>query len=223
MPGQRGEDGARLVPGPELAAVVDVEGHLQAFAGGPGGRILDGPPCLLAEGCGDPGEVQDPGTGPEGRVDVVPAERGSGGTGAVVEGPADVGGALFEEHHPGAAAGVLPVVHPDALAAQLPQDELTVRVGAEHAGPGHPVAEPGDADGHVRLRPGHVHAEGAAGGQRSGGAQRHHRFTEGRANQRPAARLQRSLRTLRGAAQPIVGGQRHKVPGPLPHRCQVAA
>ena len=185
VPGQRGEDGARLVPGPELAAVVDVEGNVQAFAGGAGGRILDGPPRLLAEGCGDPGEVQDPDAAPEGSVDVVPAERGSGGTGAVVEGAGDVGGALLEEHHAGAAGGVLTVVHPDALAAQLPQDELTVRVGAHDAGPAHPVAQPCDADGHVRFRPGHMHAQGAAGGQRPGGAQRDHRFAEGQELRNP--------------------------------------
>ena len=185
VPGQRGEDGARLVPGPELAAVVDVEGNVQPFAGSARGRVLHGPPRLLAEGGGDPGEVQDPGAAPEGSVDVVPAECGSGGTGAVVEGPGDVGGALLEEHHPGAAAGVLTVVHRNALAPQLPQDELAVRVGADDSGPAHPVAEPRDPDGHVRLRPGHMHAQGAAGGQRSGGAQRDHRLSEGQELRNP--------------------------------------
>ena len=70
------------------------------------------------------------------RVHVVAAEGGPGGTGAVVEGPGDVRGALFKEHHPGAAGRVHPVLQPDALGAQLPQDVLAVRVGADDAGPG---------------------------------------------------------------------------------------
>ncbi len=221
MPGQRGEDGARLVPGPELAAVVDVEGNVQAFAGSPRGRILHGPPRLLAEGGGDPREVQDAGAVPEGGVDVVPAEGGSGGTGAVVEGAGDVGGALLQEHHAGAAAGVLTVVHRDALAPQLPQDELAVRVGADHSGPAHPVAEPRDAR-RPRSIPPRPHA--CPGSRRRTAVRRSAARPSTRrrsgAQESPGREAQNreSRQALRGDPAVEVGGERHEGAGPLAHR-----
>ncbi|MGY2745074.1 hypothetical protein ACVWZ8_002191 [Arthrobacter sp. UYCu723] len=114
-------------------------------------------PSPAARSAAYAGQVQDPGTRCEGTVHVLPAQRGSGGTCAVVEGACDIGRALFKEHHPGAAGGVLAVLHFDAFGAELAQDELAVRVGTHHAGPADPVAEPGDADGHIRFRPRHVH------------------------------------------------------------------
>ena len=144
-------------------------------------------------------------------VHVLPAEGGTGGTGAVVEGPGDVRRALLEEHHPGAPGGVHPVLHRDALGAQLPQDELAVRVGADHAGPGDAVAQPGDADGHVRFRPGHVHAQAAAGGQRPGGPQRDHGLAKGQQVDRPGP--ERGSRRPSPRGSPRAGGRTRR-PGP---------
>jgi hypothetical protein len=179
VPDESREDGSGLVPGPELAAVVDVEGDFHAFGGGPLGRVLHGLAGVGAEGGRDAGQMQDPGARPQAAVHVLTVEAGTGGTGAVVVGPGDIRGALFEEHHAGVPGSVNPVPQSDPLGAQLPNDVLPVRVGADHPCPGDAVPEPGDADGHIGFGARHVHSQAAARGQRASGTQRDHRFAEG--------------------------------------------
>ena len=50
VPGQRRQDGAGFVPGPQLAAVVDVEGHHQAFGGAARGSVFDRAPGVRGRG-----------------------------------------------------------------------------------------------------------------------------------------------------------------------------
>ena len=156
------------------------------------------------------------GPGVQGTVHVLAAEGGAGGTGAVVEGPGDVGRPLLEEHHAGAARR-----RPPGAAASIPSERSCRRMyspcGSAPTTPAQAdaVAQPGDPDGHVRFRPGHVHGQAAAGGQRPGRPQRDHGLAEG---QQVDGGAHRGLLRLPPAAgrRSNAGRQGHETPGPAP-------
>jgi hypothetical protein len=79
--------GHGLLDGPELVAQVRVEADRDAVVGGDADDLVDGGPRTLAEGEGDPGEVDPAGRPDQGLVDVVGAEPGRRGAGAPVAEP----------------------------------------------------------------------------------------------------------------------------------------
>ena len=62
-------------------------------------------------------------------------------------------------------------MQPNSLTPELPEDELAMRICTHYTAPADGVPEPGHANGHVGFSAGNVHCQGAAEGERRGGAQ----------------------------------------------------
>ncbi|CAM5566824.1 hypothetical protein STENM327S_00265 [Streptomyces tendae] len=160
---------ARVLGRPQALPVVDVQDDGPAAVVRVGGGLAHRLQRAGAECAGDAGQVQDAGAGVQGGHEVDRGEQGGGGVAAPVVDADQVGHASLTEHAAGgrlgADAGVGGV---DAFAAQCAQDQPAGFVVADQAGPGGPVAQAGQADGHVGLGTGDGGAGLGADRERSG-------------------------------------------------------
>ena len=170
---QRPEHLGGLRVGPQPPTQVDVERDREVVRLGPIDGLEDRLPARRGERRRDAREMEEPGTGEQPislrGVHVLGTEARAGRSGTVVHDLRRPGAAPLADHQAGPRVRLRAQpadVH--AVAAEASHDRRPEAVVADPADERGGVAEAGEADGDVRLRPRHVAVEGAHLGQRSG-------------------------------------------------------